>query len=82
MQAFEMMGTIDAKGELILDSHLNIPKPSRVKVIVLLMNEDESEGDPDDTPIAEVKRSLRRALQQVKSGATQPISELWNRIDD
>ncbi len=38
MQAFEMMGTIDAKGELILDSHLNIPKPSRVKVIVLLMN--------------------------------------------
>ena len=37
--------------------------------------------DPDDTPIAEVKASLRRALQQAKAGQTRPISELWERID-
>jgi hypothetical protein len=35
MQAFEVMGTIDENGQLILDRHLNIPAPSRVKVIVL-----------------------------------------------
>ncbi len=58
MQAFEMMGTIDEKGQLILDSNLNIPAPSRVKVIVLLTNEDESECDPDDTPAEEIKASL------------------------
>ncbi len=58
MQAFEMMGTIDEKGQLILDSNLNITAPSRVKVIVLLTNEDESECDPDDTPVEEIKASL------------------------
>ncbi len=81
MQAFEVMGTIDEKGQLILDSNLNIPTPSRVKVIVLLTNEEESEPEPDDTPVAEIKASLKRALQQVKTGETRPISELWDRID-
>ncbi|MFB2919166.1 MULTISPECIES: hypothetical protein [Aerosakkonema] len=79
MQAFEVMGTIDEKGQLILDSHLNIPAPSRVKVIVLVSNEDEY--DIDDPPVEEIKASLKRALQEVKAGQTRPISELWNRID-
>lgn len=81
MPAFEVMGTIDENGQLILDRHLNIPAPSRVKVIVLLTNDDESEPDPDDTPVEEIKASLKRALQQVKTGETRPISELWDRID-
>ncbi|MCL1467800.1 hypothetical protein [Argonema galeatum] len=80
MQAFEVMGTIDEKGQLILDSHLNIPAPSRVKVIVLVNNDNEY--DLDDTPVGEIKASLKRALQEVKAGQTRPISELWNRIDD
>lgn len=82
MQAFEVMGTIDDKGQLILDQNLNITTPSRVKVIVLLTNESEAEFDPDDTPVAEIKASLRRSLQQVKAGETRPISELWERIND
>ncbi|HBE20785.1 MAG TPA: hypothetical protein DEG17_00980 [Cyanobacteria bacterium UBA11149] len=82
MQAFEVMGTIDEKGQLILDRHLNIHTSRRVKVIVLVNSEDESEFDPDDTPVAEIKASLRRGLQQVKAGETRPISELWDRIDD
>jgi hypothetical protein len=82
MQAFEVMGTIDEQGQLILDRHLNIPAPSRVRVIVLVTNDDESESDPDDTPVEEIKASLKRALQQVKTGETRPISELWDRIDD
>lgn len=50
MQAFEVMGTVDEKGQLILDHHLDINTPSRVKVIVLVYPPDESESDPDDTP--------------------------------
>lgn len=50
MQAFEVMGTVDEKGQLILDHHLDINTPSRVKVIVLVYPQDESESDPDDTP--------------------------------
>jgi hypothetical protein len=42
---------------------------------------DLEEVDPDDTPIEEIKASLRRALHQAKTGQTRPISELWDRID-
>ena len=80
MKAFEVMGKVDEKGQLLLDEQLEINTPSRVKVIVLLP--DESEPDPDDTPIEEIKASLRRALQQAKTGQTRPVSELWERIDD
>ena len=38
-------------------------------------------ADPDDTPIEEIKASLKRAFQQAKSGQTRSISELWDRID-
>ena len=79
MKAFEVMGKVDEKGQLLLDEQLDINTPSRVKVIVLLP--DESELDPDDTPIEEIKASLRRALQQAKAGQTRPVSELWERID-
>ena len=81
MQAFEVMGTIDEKGQLILDHNLNIATPSRVKVIVLVTNDSEPESEHDDTPVEEIKSSLKRALQQVKTGETRPLSELWNRID-
>ena len=79
MFAYEVMGTIDEKGELLLDEPLEIHTPCRVKVLVLLS--DDLNIDPDDTPIEEVEASLRRALQEVTEGKTRPISELWERID-
>ena len=45
------------------------------------VTDDESECAPDDTPVAEIKASLNRALQQVKTVETRPISKLWDRID-
>ncbi|MBW4622491.1 MAG: hypothetical protein KME17_24435 [Cyanosarcina radialis HA8281-LM2] len=80
MKAFEVMGKVNEKGELLLDEPLEINTPSRVKVILLVS--DENEFDPDDTPVVEIKASLRRALEEVKEGKTRPISELWKRIDD
>jgi len=82
MKAFEVTGTIDEKGQLLLDRPLTLDTPGPVRIIVLLPEpKDEAEADPDDTPVAEVKASLRRALQQAKAGQTRPISELWERID-
>lgn len=82
MKAFEVTGTIDEKGQLLLDRPLTLDTPGPVRVIVLLSEPiDETEEDPDDTPVEEVKASLRRALQQAKAGQTRPISELWERID-
>ncbi|WP_202803728.1 hypothetical protein [Spirulina subsalsa] len=43
---------------------------------------EENESDLDDTPVARIKASLKRALQEVKEGKTRPISELWERIKD
>jgi hypothetical protein len=82
MQAFEVMGTVDEKGQLVLDQSLEIGHKSRVKVIILVTQDNESESDPDDTPVEEIKASLRRALKEMKSGQTRPLSELWERIDD
>ena len=42
---------------------------------------EETETDPDDTPIEEIKASLRRAWQEAKSGNRIPLSEMWEGID-
>ncbi|WP_445302255.1 type II toxin-antitoxin system RelN family antitoxin [Microcoleus sp. F4-D5] len=82
MKALEVTGTIDEKGQLILDRPLTLDTPGPVRIIVLFQEPtDEGEDDPDDTPVEEVKASLKRALQQAKAGQTRPISELWERID-
>lgn len=82
MKAIEVTGTLDEKGQLSLDQPIENFAPSRVRVIVLFPEViEEAEPDPDDTPIEEVKASLRRALQEAKAGQTRPISELWERID-
>jgi len=80
MQAFEVMGKVDKNGQILLDEPLEIASDSRVRVILLVTNDPDF--DPDDTPVEEIKASLRRALQEVKEGKTRPISELWEGIDD
>jgi hypothetical protein len=63
MKAFEVTGTIDEKGQLILDRPLTLDTPGPVRIIVLLPEPtDEAEDDPDDTPVEEVKASLRKGL--------------------
>jgi hypothetical protein len=80
MKALEVTGSIDQNGNLILDEPIQAENHFlRVRVIVLFTEQEEN--DPDDTPIEEVKASLRRGFQQAKSGQTRPISELWSRID-
>jgi len=82
MKAVEVLGTIDEKGQLFLDRAIEGFPPGRVRVILLFAEvAEEVETDPDDTPIAEVKASLRRALQEAKAGQTRPISEMWEGID-
>ncbi|WP_341527198.1 hypothetical protein WKK05_32560 [Nostoc sp. UHCC 0302] len=83
MKAIEVTGRIDSQGNLVLDEPIQgTTYPHRVRVIVLVPEQAEAEeDDPDDTPVEEIKASLRRALHQAKTGQTRPISELWDRID-
>lgn len=77
MRAQEIMGTIDDKGQLSLDEPLSKNKQSRVKVIVLYLEENE-----DDEPKESILNSLRISLEEAKAGKTRPVSELWDGIDD
>ncbi len=82
MKAFEVTGTIDEKGQLLLDRPLTLDTPGPVRIIVLFEEPiNESEEDPDDTPVAEIKASLRRALQEAKTGQRIPLSQMWEGID-
>ncbi|MEG4440675.1 hypothetical protein QUB47_01755 [Microcoleus sp. AT9_B5] len=82
MKAFEVTGTIDEKGQLILDQPLTAETPGRVRIIVLFQEPtDETEEYPDDTPVAEIKASLRRALQEAKTRQRIPLSQMWEGID-
>ena len=76
MRAQEIMGTIDDKGQLSLDEPLSKNKQSRVKVIVLYLEENE------DEPKESILNSLRISLEEAKAGKTRPVSELWDGIDD
>lgn len=47
----------------------------------IILESDEVEFDPDDTPIEEVKASLRRALQEYKEEKRIPLEDMWTGID-
>jgi hypothetical protein len=80
MRAVEATGTIDREGHLLLDHPFDVDISGRVRVIVLF-SEPIQENDPDDTPIEEVKASLKRAFQQAKAGQRIPFEKMWDGID-
>ncbi|MBS9387402.1 MAG: hypothetical protein HEQ33_00220 [Dolichospermum sp. WA123] len=79
MKAFEVMGKVDEKGQLLLDKPLEIYKSSQVRVIILVS--DDIESDVDDTPIQEIKESLKTALQEAKAGKRISLEKMWEGID-
>ncbi|MEH2192832.1 MAG: hypothetical protein V7K98_09350 [Nostoc sp.] len=83
MKAIEVTGKIDTQGNLVLDEPIQgTTYPHQVRVIVLVPEPAEiEEVDPDDTPVEEIKASLRRALQQAKAGQRLPLSQMWEGID-
>ena len=74
MKAIETTATIDEAAQLTLDQSLDIHKPQRVRVIVL-MSEDE-EQDPDETPTEVVIAGIHQGLREALSGQTIPLSEM------
>ncbi|MCE2695934.1 MAG: hypothetical protein PX483_11260 [Nostocales cyanobacterium LE14-WE4] len=79
MKAFEVMGKVDEKGQLLLDKPLEIYKSSQVRVIILVS--DDIESDLDDTSVLEIKASLKTALQEAKAGKRIPLEKMWEGID-
>ncbi|MFB2979781.1 hypothetical protein ACE1CM_26870 [Microseira sp. BLCC-F43] len=80
MKAIKVMGTINDQGQLSLDQPLKLTKNSRVEVIVLI--QEDSEIDQDDTPVAEILADFRQAWHEAMTGKTIPVSQLWEGIED
>ncbi|MEM8828647.1 MAG: hypothetical protein AAGE96_04725 [Cyanobacteria bacterium P01_G01_bin.19] len=76
MKAIKVMGTVDDKGQIALDSPLTIEKQSRVEVIVLVSEENEAEEE--NLIKKEILSDLSQAWQEVKNGETIPVEELWS----
>lgn len=75
MKAVEIMGTVNEQGQLCLDTPLSVTTNTRVKIIVLV-SEDE------DRELTESAReSFRQGWQDAMTGNTFPVSQLWEGID-
>ena len=74
MKAIKLIGTVDKRGQLALDSPLTIDKQSRVEVIVLVLEDKEAEVSSTKE---EILGDLRQAWQEAKSGNTIPVEQLW-----
>lgn len=76
MKAIEVTGTVNNKGELSLDRPLGVDKFTRVRVIVLLSDEDS-----DEELLESPQESFRQGWHDVITGNTFPVSQLWDGID-
>jgi hypothetical protein len=63
----------------MLDKSLGFIKPQRVRIIVLLSEDDET--DPDETPTEIVIEGIRQGLHEALTGQTIPLCEMWEGID-
>jgi hypothetical protein len=55
------------------------PHPRRVRVIVLIPEDDEA--DPDETPTETILDGIRQGLHEALTGKTIPLSQMWEGID-
>jgi hypothetical protein len=77
MKAIETNATLTEHGQLTLDEPLTLAHHSRVRVIVLVSEDEE----PYDTPIEEIREGIYRGWQDVLAGRTKPVSQLWEGMD-
>jgi hypothetical protein len=84
MKAIEVTGVVDEKGNVCLDQPVEITAYSRIRAIILYSEELVSLEEPElyDTPLEEVKASLRRSFAEAKSGQRIPLAQMWEGIDE
>jgi hypothetical protein len=76
MKAIATTATVNDQGQLFLDQPLTIPSTSRVRVIVLV-----SEDEADDTPTEVIIEGIRQGLHEAFTGKTIPLSQMWEGIN-
>ena len=77
MKAIETTATLTENGQLTLDEPLSLPYPNRVRIIVLIPDDEETNDDPIET----IVEGLHEGWQQALKGKTRPVSQLWEGLD-
>jgi hypothetical protein len=79
MKAIETTATLTENGQLTLDEPLTLthPYPSRVRVIVLISEDEEPEDDSNET----IREGLCQGWQEALTGQARPVSQLWLGLD-
>lgn len=77
MKAIETTATLTDKGQIFLDEPLTITSPRRVRVIVLIPDEEDMEEDSIET----IREGIYQGWQQARTGKTYPVSQLWEGMD-
>jgi hypothetical protein len=78
MKAIETTATIDESGQLTLDRALGATKPQRVRLIILMSEDDEA--DPDETPTEIAIEGIRQAYTKLwlgKRSRSQPCGRAF-----
>lgn len=79
MKAIETTATINDQGQLLLDNPLAPTQTRRVRVIVLIPEDDEI--DPGDTPTEVILEGIRQGLHEAFTGQTIPLTQMWDGVD-
>ena len=79
MKASETTATMSGQGQLLLDNPLAPTQSRRVRVIVLISEDDEI--DPDDTPTEVILEGIRQGLHKAFTGQTTPLAQMWDGVD-
>lgn len=77
MKAIETTATLTENGQLTLDDPLTFTHPSRVRVIVLISEDEE----PEDDSLETIREGLDQGWQEALTGKTQPVAQLWEGMD-
>lgn len=77
MKAIETTATLTEDGQLTLDQPILLRHHNRVRIIVLIPDDEENEDDSIET----IREGLYQGWQEVLMGKIHPISQLWEGID-
>jgi hypothetical protein len=77
MKAIETTATVNNLGQLTLDEPLTFTNPGRIRIILLIAEEE----DPVNDSLETIREGIYQGWQEARHGQTQPIAELWKGID-
>jgi hypothetical protein len=79
MKAIETTATFSLNGQFTVDEPIDLKDNSRVRIIILLPEEEEP--DPYETPTEQVIDGIRQGFYEAFTGQTIPLAQMWEGID-